>query len=249
MLKYLSEDEQHNQLLDVFTEVKILTGALMFSGDELKIQIEVLRRFITAHPSAKNMTIAEIRHAFYLNNFGEYETILRHYNRELNAEFVGDVLNAYHKFKRQFMLRARDTIRALLYPKATANKLTLTNAELQLLVQKDYDDYKIGNTLFIFNVKLKYLFLRKIKLIQLSSKASWERNYWLAMKHRANEPLASATLNKNRKKVYESFLQTGYIPLSEHKQIVSQTRKIIYFKFFKLLADTAIHNIFEDIDY
>jgi hypothetical protein len=249
MLKNLSELEQYNQLVDVLSEVKIFTGALMYSDYELKIQIDVLRQFLTTHPKIKNFTINEIRHAFYLNNFGEYPTIYRHFNRELNAEFIGDVLLAYLKFKKEFLSRSQVPIRSLLYPKAMNEKPLLTEELLKAMIQEDYEKHKAANDRFIFNIQPKYIFLRKKLLIQLSSKASWNRNYNLAMQYRAKEQLPSTVQNKEREQLYKQIQTSGLIPIKEHRLLVAQTRRIIYFKFFDLLWTTAIQQIFTDIDY
>lgn len=248
MLKTLDDDEQYNQLLDVFTEVKILTGAVMYSGKELEVQIDVLRRFMAGHQEAKSMTISEIRHAFYLNNFGEYKSVLRHYNRELNAEFIGDILSAYQNLKHHCFNKSRDNIKLLLKPKINTAKVIITPMELEEQIQNDYENFKINKIDLIFCTNSKYYFLRKKRLIQLTSKESWIKNYHLAFQARKSEKFSSISQTKFREDLYVKIVSSCYMPLKEHKTIVYLTRRIIYLKFFDIIFKTAINKIFEDID-
>ena len=248
MLKSLDDDEQYNQLLDVFTEVKILTGAVMYSGKELEVQIDVLRRFLAGHQDAKSMTISEIRHAFYLNSFGEYKIVLRHYNRELNAEFIGDILSAYQNLKHHFFQKAIDNIKLLINPKTNTAKVIMTSKELELQIQSDYENFKNKKINLIFCTNSKYYFLRKRRLIQLTSKESWIRNYNQAFQTRMSEKFSSISQTKIREALYLKIISTGFLPLKEHKAIIHSTHKIIYLKFFDIIFKTAIVSIFEDIE-
>lgn len=247
MLKNLDEDEQYNQLLDVFTEVKILTGAVMYSGKELEVQIDVLRRFLAGHQEARSMTISEIRHAFYLNNFGEYKSVLRHYNRELNAEFIGDILSAYQNLKHHFFDKSMESIQLLLKPKSNSAKVIMTQKELEDQIQCDYENFKIKKVALIFCTNSKYYFLRKKRLIQLTSKESWNRNYNLAFQERKSEKFNSISQTKFREDLYIRIISSGFMPLKEHKAIVYLAHKIIYLKFFDIIYKTAIKDIFIDI--
>jgi len=72
-------------------------------------------------------------------------------------------------------------------------------------------------------------------------------NLLKAMIRKDYEP--STVQNKEREQLYQQIQTSGLIPIKEHRLLVAQTRKIIYFKFFKILQATAIHQIFTDIDY
>lgn len=111
-LSWLNDDEFHDTVVDIVSEIKLVTGAVLCQGQQLLLQIQMLKRFITT--GFGMLSKAEVVEAFYMNNQGQFEEVYVHYNKELNAEFVGNVLRAYMRYKVRFLNEKRDKIIDLL---------------------------------------------------------------------------------------------------------------------------------------
>lgn len=254
-LKTLTADEFHNMFVDLLKEIKVLTGAIIHGNEAKKdqlAQLNGLKLFVGTSHKFMNLTVKELRQAFYLNNQGELDEIYKHYNKPLNAEFMGSVLSAFLRYKAKFS----DTIPEVLYllrPKQEVPKVT--DEMLRHMIQQDYELYRAGQYDNIFNASLKYLYLRRIKALQLTSRKKWWDWYWRAVEYRINrlkQKAATKAENQQRNillEAYDKFLEEHLIDRAEHRLIVHLARRLMYFRFFDLLAGAAITHVFEDVSY
>ncbi len=254
-LKLLSEDDRWETLKDIWSEVKLVTGAIMHEGDLLSVQLAVLERFIISNQRLADLTRTEIIHAFYMNNQSEFDQVYRHYNKELNAEFVGDVLNAYLKRKvRMYDQKYSDIYKALNPPED--KQFILTSYDWENFIQLDYDLYRMGDAEMIFNTSSKYVVLRKYGLIRFTSKQKWLNWYRRALDQRELEVKETITRTNNERfakenalSMYEAIKQTGVISKGEHKSVIFLSRRLVYLEFFAIISSCAINRIFEEIEH
>lgn len=256
MLRWLSEDDRWNELVDIWSEVKLITGAIMYEGNMAGIQLRMLERFIAYEPQFISLTTAEIRHAFYLNNSGRYTEVYRHYNRELNAEFVGSILLAYMKYKDMLYQRSGKEIKGLLNPPQPKPIHEITQTDWMSYIQQDYEKYKAGQPELIFNCGVKYIFLRKCGLIPLSGRKKWWEWYRnavcdleLKLRRQTGGSEGQSITRSRQIQAWELVRETGIIHRSDHLSVIFHMRRLIYMKFFELIADCAIVDIFTDIEH
>lgn len=251
-IRKLSPDEQFDALADVWSEVKVLTGAILRQGEELGIQVKVLHRFILSSPRLSSLTTSEILHAFYLNNAGEYGEVIKHYNQELNAEFVGGVLNAYLKKKVCFLREKHEKVQKLLNPPEAIQKPVYGPEDYKRWIQEDYEFYRYGNHAFITNTASKYLFLRRLNLIRYTSKNKFIQLKNEAFNQREHQKVYEAKTAVSKlitKAVYDSIRETKWIERNEYRGVIHTMRRNVYLKFFELIASCGINQIFTEIDY
>ncbi len=159
-LKSLSDDELYDRLVDVWSAVKLLSGALLHEGDMLLLQLEMLRDFL-ATSSFRDLTVADLTTAFKLNAAGDAWETIPHYNREINAEWVGQVLRKYTDIFRKMWREHGDAIRKVLLPPApeAPKPEPLPESFWQEEIQKDLELLRAGKADWIFNSAMKYVFL------------------------------------------------------------------------------------------
>jgi len=97
-------------------EIVLITGgkiyddkkeSVMFNGQLKSISKLLLYSF-------SFLTFEEVVNAFYLNSAGRFGETHTHYGRELNVEFIGNVLASYKKFKQGiFNERGPDLVKAI----------------------------------------------------------------------------------------------------------------------------------------
>jgi len=255
-LKWLSDDGLHDKLLDVFMEVKVLTGAILHKpGDDLVKQIEVLKLFIASHPVFTGLTVNEIRHAFYLNNQGEYEEVYRHYNKELNAEFIGDVLQAYVRYKTRFYRLKGKEVKAIVLPKHDTPAPVISESEYREMIQQHYCLYLNEQPEWIFMPDKAYQLLRNYGAISIRDREHWQYLVSKAMGRRAaygrtsligKDGWEKENILKVRK-VYEVWEQYGWLSIEEYRMVVHTLRKMLYFRFFETMKYFNIKDIFREV--
>ena len=255
-LKWLNEKSLHDELIGIFQEIKILTGAIMHSGDDLLMQIKVLKLFLLSAPQFITLTTNEIRHAFYLNSQGEYDEVYRHFNKELNAEFMGDVLRAYVKYKHDFHKRHSAEIKELIEPAADASAIIqLPEDEYMRIIQDHYSRYLSGSTEFIFPSISIYNLLRRYGAIPIYSREYWHKMIGYAIDDRIKQ--SRATFFKKDawekdnilrlRKIYETYQLEGWIPPAEYRMVIYTLQKRLYLRFLKTMAYFGIKDIFKEI--
>jgi len=263
----LNDDQLNDGLCKIWMEIQMLTGASMYPDDGsqlLDIQLRMLNRFLMSNPKYSRLSLTEILHAFYLNNQGEFADsapagsggVFRHYNKELNAEFIGDVLNAYvRKKSKMYGEKMTDLWRVLDPP--VEQKIVLSSEDWQAFIQDDYNDYRAGDTNKIFNTSPKYCYLRRCELIKFSSKKRWWEWYKACLEHRERRARIKAAHAKYTSKreldleveMYRAIHETGMIPKHEHRNVISTMRRLAYLKFFEIISSCAINKIFEEIEF
>ena len=255
-LKWLSDDGVHDKLLDVFMEVKVLTGAILHKpGDDLVKQIEVLKLFIVSHPVFTGLTVNEVRHAFYLNNQGEYEEVYRHYNKELNAEFIGDVLQAYVRYKNRFYRAKGKEVKAIVAPKDQQPVPVTSESEYREMIQQHYCLYLDDKREWVFMPDRAYQLLRNYGAITITSREHWYHLVGKGMNKRAGYGRTSLIGKDGWEKenilkvrrVYEAWEQNGWLPMEEYRMVVHTLRKMLYFHFFETMKYFNIKDIFREV--
>jgi hypothetical protein len=254
-LRSLSDDDQWNALADIWSEIKMLTGALLHTGKLLETQLRVLQRFLASAPKFATLTTNEILHAFYLNDAGEYGDIIRHYNQELNAEFVGSVLSAYVRKRVKLYGDHRAAISQALNPETFVAPV-YGPEDWKRFIQQDYGWYRNGDAAVnILNTTPKYLFLRRCGLIQFTSRKKFWTLYRQALGQRENRAIQQAIRERSRLAkdnavdMYTAIRETGVTTRQEHQNTLWLMRRQVYLKFFELIHACAINDIFSEIQY
>lgn len=163
-LMLLTKQELHDTVIDIISEIKLLTGCIIFEGKELQAQLSVIRRFL--YSSFGMLTKEEIIHAFYMNMEGKYNQVYRHYNRELNAEFIGDVLRSYLNYKLYLKETKGPGIKKLLQ----LGPVQVIKREVDYefwkdLIQEEYEAFRKGESTLQMWHQRKYYTLRKFGLM------------------------------------------------------------------------------------
>ena len=253
-LKWLSEDEVFNALIDIFKEIKVLTGAIMAEGDDLKIQLRVLNLFLLSHDKFTNLTTNEIRQAFYLNSQGVYDEVHKHYNKKLNAEFVGNVLLSYLKYKKEFYRTHGGELRKLMAPKQIS-RAVMNERDYRAVIQMHYDYYCEGNTDLIYVSTITYNLLRRYGAIKVHSRQHWRQLIEQAICEReryGNRGLVGKDIGERDriqrvKEIYKRYRKEWWIPRNEWAMVVHTLRRRQYLVFFETMRYYGIRNIFTEI--
>lgn len=255
-LRLLKDDDYHDLVVDFLSEVKVLTGGILYSdARELSIQLEVVKRFLISHPVFNRLTAKEIVHAFYLNNQGAYPEVYKHYNREINAEFLGSVLLAYVGMKKKLHTEALPQLYKMLHQAPEKPKLKVTNEYMEQLIQMDYDNYRKGDHELIFYHRRSYNYLRKCGMIYYRSAGAWWKWYQHAMEKRkafANArhlTTSDRTKAKSLKELYANYELKSVLPISEHLTVIHHMQLQRYLYFFDCISLCGINKIFEEIQH
>ncbi len=111
-MKSLNDDDFHNELIDLLQELKVVSGIVLPSEqDLLETTIKILTRFLRTSYLFPFLTMGEVKFAFYINHQGGLDQIYNHYNREITCKYLGDVLRAYIALKRSIYNRLGTEIR------------------------------------------------------------------------------------------------------------------------------------------
>jgi len=261
-LKSLSEDDTFNALVDLWSEIKILSGAILYDKEsaELQIQLDVLCRFVRTHPSFNSLTVSEIRHAFYLNNQGEYAEVYKHWNKELNAEYVGCVLVAYVKRKKElYSKHGQDILKAIVPPAAKSEVKPITIEEVKAIIQQHYTMYLSGSLEHIYTHDCTYHLLRRLGGIVVTSRQKYYKWIAVVMAERIKWANASeikkgySEIDEMRRiramyKDYGSIHWPG-VSRDEFSLLRHMVRKRLYLHFFKIISDCNIKDIFNEIHF
>ncbi len=108
-IKDLGEDQFELLFKKVIAEIIFITGGKLYSTktqeDKMmyNAQVKTLKKFISEYFNF--FSFAEVIKAFYMNNAGQFKKIYSHYGRELNIEFIGEVLSAYKEYKQEIFTK------------------------------------------------------------------------------------------------------------------------------------------------
>lgn len=248
-LRSLTEDELYNSVVDIVSEIKLMTGAIVFEDkDDMKLQVSMITKFLAIGFSM--LSKEEIVHAFYLNNMGKYDETFRHYNRELNAEFMGDVLKSYLKYKGYIReVRGADITRLLGNTAELPAPPTKPDYELwKEMIQAEYDYFRENEqTNQIWHAR-KYITLRRMGLIPFKGLQTWyyfmkaaigTRRGWINLPDGVN--LKSYKFGSVGE-VYRLFTSP-----EAFKLCVDESRRFAYWYVINAMAECGINKIFEEI--
>lgn len=256
-MRWLSESERWESFQTLWVEVKMLTGAILHEPPLLSVQLTMLETFIMSHEKYQRLTRNEIRHAFYMNAQGEFADqvpsgsggMFRHYNKELNAEFIGDVLNAYVRRKARLYDQKHYAIAQAMAPAVEAPPVTAEH--WQNLVEQDYQRYLREEYHLIFFGADKYLFVRRCGLIKFSSARKWRQWYAQALEIRERRARTAQVTKFSQRverekavEMYEAIRRSGLIPVYEHKSVLHEMRKLVYDAFLQCCFDRGQSSIF-----
>ncbi len=253
-LNELDTDTFYDTMIDVYTEITMLTGAKLHTGAKLKAQVQILNMFIQSSYRFMMLTVNEVRHAFFLNNQGAYKDTYRHYNRELNAEFVGDVLSAYIQQIRKPLDAQHEKVKALLTPPTQKKLYRPSTRTIQDILQVHYDLFKQEMYELIFISNVEYYYLRKIGAIQFVDKKEWLHRYNAGLKRlrmlAEMMPANNMHARKERAKkvqLYDTMQRTGIVPYDKHVSVVRSMQFVSCMRVFATLQYFNINNIFDEI--
>lgn len=250
-LTWLSDTERWERLNKLWAEVSMLTGAVMYADNYSRsLQQGMLETFIMSNAKYAGLTLDEIRHAFYLNTQGELADsappgsggIIRHYNTELNAEYVGAVLKAYiTKRARIHAEKGDDVQQAMRLTGEAPQPPEITADQWQQMIEDDYQRYCRREVNMILNTSPKYIFLRKCGLIRFSSKAKWHEWYREALRTRGRaaraglvKQFADRIVSEKAISMYEAINTCGVVPHYEHESVLLEMRRLVYLKFLEI---------------
>lgn len=244
-LKWLSDDDQHNSIVDIISEIKLITGAVLYDGDKLVLQHEMLKRFIVTGFSM--LTKSEIVQAFYMNLQGAFQDVHVHYNKELNAEFIGNVLRAYLKWKNTFIRTKGEQVDAVLLP-APKVKREIDYDFFKEQVQTDLLYLKFRASTSTMWHERKYYTLRKFGYMPFKGLSTWvffmrqalsEKNFRLNVPANSNfSRFAFGSVGEMRRVFQDS---------TEYQKCISSARMISYWYILQACVDCGINNIWEDV--
>lgn len=252
----MDEKQFHNQVIDLITEIKIITGVFLYPDGtiEQQAQAEMIKRLLMRTPKYMRLTAAEVAQAFYMNASGYYPETYRHYNRELNAEFFGDILNAYINYKKKFATEKRDMFFRSLNPHEEPPIPVITVLQWKQFIQEDLQKMIHGQQSLIFNCTPKYFFLRRMGYITLDSRDHWWRWYRYAVEQRQREVLRTAAETEGAKAskrtmlgILGDILEAGTIPARSHRGLVHLTRRTIYLSHLRAVKEYGATDIFSQI--
>jgi hypothetical protein len=179
---------------------------------------------------------SEICHAFTLNYQGAYAEKYRHYNRELNAEFIGDVLDAYKLLKEDFFQRTGMVVMDILKP---------ANNDLQgwkELIEHDYYLVKERTMEAVFYSPEKYIALRKMQFIKIESVKQWLS--WMKFAFESLDFKTQNILGCPTPK-FESIgsVVKGFTCYKDFRNFLIEARHIIYMEYLRACLKKGFENI------
>lgn len=255
VIKWLNDVERWDSLVDVWTTAHMLTGCIIFprfldkektqANPNFHLQLKMLETFISTSTAFKSLTIGELRHAFFLNNQGAFGEVHKHYNRELNAEFVGCVLIAYCKYKKAIYNRYGNDLKSLLSEAPTPTQITMGEAEWMHYIQLDYENWCVGYRDFIYCTPSKYLLLRRCGGIRYGTATKWLRQYQEVCITRQREAEKAKGMGGVRA-IYREAQKTGAIPRGEHEVLIGLLHTRYYHHFLDTMLWYGVKNIFTD---
>ena len=244
-LRSLNENEAHDVIVDLVSEIKLVTGSIVYQGDMLVAQLEMIKRFLLSGFSM--LTKEELVEAFYMNLQGAFEEVYVHYNKELNAEFLGNVIRAYVRWKAVLLKENSKLLSVLLSP---------VKREINVI---DYDIWKemVQRDLMYLNGQeaqatlwhsRKYITLRRFGMMPFKGKSSWFYFVKKAIatgKYPLNLPPGSninAYKFRNTEQVFKLFRTAQAFHIC-----IEHARKFAYWYVLNVCHECGINSIWTEI--
>jgi hypothetical protein len=255
-LSRLSPTDLHNVCIDILSEIKIITGVLIYAdgSPEQIAQVRMFTRLLTRTRKYLCRTRDEVTQAFYMNAAGYFPEVYRHYNRELNAEFFCDVLNAYQAWKDKHLSQKIGIIQNLLNPPPARPVPVRGQTQIREEIVYDLALYRGGRGDLIFNTTSKYIFLRQMGYISIRSRDHFGSWYRYAADTRRAEVTRRPAKTKGEQMekgrlidVLTNLLDKGEIPREYHRGFIHYTRRVIYLQHIRALVATGIYDPFGQV--
>lgn len=237
---YKLVDAQNNIMATVAYAVTI-SGQKVLAPEMKLIADEVHDRCSRIYP---HVTLEEIRTA--VKN-GIYEEYGEYYG--INAKYIMFFIESYLKSEARRVAKE-----AFEQAKKAEQKepVKMTVGDYKKWILEDYRIFKEMGKEFVPFIAKKYVLLRRLGLIGLKSRESW--NIWLLRSK--NEKVWRETQGAKKKgdkgalndiyKIYSQFEENNELPVSEYKRIVNNARRMRYFRFLELMAEKGVDNFFTD---
>lgn len=223
---------------------KIIALAFTISGQMMNVEdMQILpelayNRIMQVYPLVSVEEIKEAVTNGVYDVYGDYfginpKSILFFISCFLNSRERNDAMERFRQMKST--------------PITVVRKVTV--GEWKKLILKDFELYKNNTSSLIMFDEKKYKLLRRLGLIGLKSKESW--NGWLLRAKNSIE--YNDTLRAKKKKdktllsLVEDFVynaESGTLTRKEFKRIIIEARKLRYFAFFDYCIKNNIDNIF-----
>ena len=253
-LCWLDDDDFHDRIVEMLQEISLLTGAEVYESDwKNEMLIKTIENLFRFNSEIMNLTVNEIRNAFYLNHNGTFGKVYTMYGKPISADYVGNVISEYREYKLR-PLEKQWAIDRLLNPPPPKPVPVYTVEDYKAFIQTDYENWKAGNQEYIFLVFEKYLVMRRLGIIiypNLESWAAWKKR---ALAKREYNLINQIPINKAEKQtkkkkleLYKAIRETNIIPPEENKSVIHMLRKLVYFRYFELLKEAGVVNIFAEI--
>lgn len=247
-LRQLSTTEFHNTVVDVLSEIKLITGGILYEGKELEVQVEMVKRFLWSAYSI--LTKEEIVHAFYLNAHGAYEDTYRHYNREINAEFIGDVLQAYLRYKKYIVETRGPEIKKLLNPQIAPKELEagIDYNFWKQLIQEEYTAYRNGETTMQLWSDRKFHTLVKFGLMPYHDIEGGNSFMRKALASGRGGTYLPENVNLDDYKFTgPAHVRSIFKTTTDFERCLDYARRLAYWYVLKACMDCSINNLFTEI--
>lgn len=144
--------------------VTVLTGCHIETAATL-VTLKVIKNFLQSQWPF--LTAKELQTAFELNCTGQHWPIVQHYNRQLNCDYIGQVLVAYNENYRRRIVpiivqTQNDAIRLLSQPKP---KQDVTDKDRQQILQMAYETYLRNPNMPLYGIRTLHGYCVRFGLI------------------------------------------------------------------------------------
>ena len=243
-ISQLHSDSYHNEVVDFISELKLVAGVILHEGQTLMFQTEMIKRFLlTGFPHLRKTEMVE---AFYLNSTGKYWEPYVHYNKELNAEFLGNVLRAYCNFKRRFLKEKSDKILNVINPPKREPRV-INYDNWKEIVQGDLDYLHGKSNVKSLWHKRKYYTVRQNFEIPFGNVDGW----LFFIKKTASKGIWVLNLPDNVSLAHYKIGRTAARGLFKSQEsfddCVQVTREDIYWKVLNACKDCNIYDLFKEV--
>jgi hypothetical protein len=238
-LKSLTKDEARNSTIHIMKEIKNVSGCILNDVDKLDAQASTIQFFLVT--GYGEFTAKEIIHAFFLNAQGKFEEVYRHYNRELNCEFIGDVLNAYKRFKLLIVQKCQElSNKALLQPPAVNKTYSPIDYDFwKEQIQYEYEKkYLSGKKMFMTGWQDKKLLTLIVNLPYRWSKKEMYHHY-------AQIVINQSNYKGNTIATFKAAYQMVEKNISAYMELLAATQNTIYHRILHEFNIAGVKNIWQ----
>lgn len=227
------------------SEIKLITGVLIHEGSMMTAQIKMLKIFL--YTGFGMLTKEEVVQAFYLNLQGKFGETYRHFQKELNCEFLGDVLKAFLKYKLYIRENRGPELTKIMAPPTVAVN-TIDYDFFKELIQKEYEHFRVGrNDTQMWHVR-KYYTLRKFGLLPFKGLHTWIYFIKQVLPLSAGHLLLPANVDLKRYKFSTVGQVRAIFSTSEgYQRCIDRARMFGYWYILQACMDCGINNLWGDI--